>query len=307
MKTDDILLIAYVDGDLPPQDRQEVEKEIGESAEVAERVALLQASRLPYQEAFAHQKLPPVPESLTRKIEEILQAALEAEKAQETQPAVNDAVLQRDSNTPPSAPVRSRMRHAPAWLAVAFVAGAFCYGAVLRFLPGVAPGLDPSHMKMASMPMGASPWVQAAANYQQLYSRETVDQLPPDDAGSAQTVAEIRKQDGLALRVPDLHAAGLTFKRVQRLRFHGKPLVQIVYLPEKGAPISLCVVKDPKPDQEVSQQDVDTMNVVTWRRGELSYALIGAPGNVDLKAMGKQIADSDVNDMFSEDGSPVKG
>ncbi len=56
--------------------------------------------------------------------------------------------------------------------------------------------------------------------------------------------------------------------------------------------------KDPKPDQEVSQQDVNTMNVVTWRRGELSYALIGAPGNVDLKAMGKQIADSGVNDMF---------
>ncbi len=72
MKTDDILLIAYVDGDLPPQDRQEVEKEIGSrrGRRVAERVALLQASRLPYQEAFAHQKLPPVPESLTRKIEE---------------------------------------------------------------------------------------------------------------------------------------------------------------------------------------------------------------------------------------------
>jgi anti-sigma factor RsiW len=307
MKTDDILLIAYVDGDLPSQDRQEVEKEIGESAEVAERVALLQASRLPYREAFAHQKLPPVPESLTKKIQEMTRAALEAENAKESKPAVNDAVLQHDSTTPPSAPVRSRMRHTPAWLAVAFVAGAFCYGVVLRFMPGVVPGLDSSHVKVASRPMGASPWVQAAANYQQLYSRETVDQLPPDDAGSAQTVADIRKQDGLALRVPDLHAEGLTFKRVQRLRFHGKPLVQIVYLPEKGAPISLCVVKDPKPDQALSQQNVDTMDVVTWRQGELSYALIGTPGNVDLQAVGKQIADSGVSDMFGQGELPAKG
>jgi anti-sigma factor RsiW len=307
MKTDDILLIAYVDGDLPPSDREEVEKEIGESAEVAERVALLKASRLPYQEAFAHQKLPPVPESLTKRIEELARTALETENAKGSNPAINDAVLERDSNTPPSAPVRSRMRNTPAWLAVAFVAGASCYGAALRFMPGMPPGLDPSSTKVASMPMGASPWVQAAANYQQLYSRETVDQLPPDDAGSAQTVAAIRKQDGLALRVPDLHAAGLEFKRVQRLRFHGKPLVQIVYLPEKGAPISLCVVKDPKPDQAISQQNVDSMNVVTWRQGELSYALIGAPGNVDLKALGAQIADSGVNDIFSQGESQVKG
>jgi anti-sigma factor RsiW len=307
MKTDDILLIAYVDGDLPPQDRQEVEKEIEESSEIAERVALLQASRLPYREAFAHQKLPPVPESLTKRIEELTRAALAAENAKATQPAVNDAMLKRDSSMPPSAPVRSRMRNAPAWLAVAFVAGAFCCGAVLRFLPEVAPGLDSSATKVASLPMTASPWVQAAANYQQLYSRETVDQLPPDDAGSARTVADIRKQDGLALRVPDLHAAGLTFKRVQRLRFHGKALVQIVYLPEKGAPISLCVVKDPKPDQALSQQNVDAMNVVTWRQGELSYALIGAPGNVDLKAVGKQIADSGVSDMFGQGDPQAKG
>lgn len=307
MKTDDILLIAYVDGDLAPRDREEVEKEIGESAEVAERVALLRASRLPYQEAFAHQKLPPVPESLTKRIEELARAALETETANGSRPAINDAVLERDSTTPPSAPVRSRIRNTPAWLAVAFVAGAFCYGAALKFMPGMPPGPDPSGTKVASMPMSASPWVQAAANYQQLYSRETVDQLPPDDAGSAQTVAAIRKQDGLALRVPDLHAAGLTFKRVQRLRFHGKPLVQIVYLPEKGAPISLCVVKDPKPDQAISQQNVDAMNVVTWRQGELSYALIGAPGNVDLKALGAQIADSGDNDMFSPGESQVKG
>jgi hypothetical protein len=41
---------------------------------------------------------------------------------------------------------------------------------------------------------------------------------------------------------------GLTFKRVQRPRFHDKPLVQIVYLPEKGNPVALCVLKEAKAD-----------------------------------------------------------
>jgi hypothetical protein len=41
---------------------------------------------------------------------------------------------------------------------------------------------------------------------------------------------------------------GLTFKRVQRPRFHDKPLVQIVYLPEKGKPVALCVLKEAKAD-----------------------------------------------------------
>lgn len=52
MKTDDILLIAYVDGDIMPPEREEVEKAIRASAEVAERVALFEALMLPYPRTF---------------------------------------------------------------------------------------------------------------------------------------------------------------------------------------------------------------------------------------------------------------
>jgi anti-sigma factor RsiW len=121
-----------------------------------------------------------------------------------------------------------------------------------------------------------------------------------DTAVSAKTVADIHQIDGLPVRVPDLSAQGLEFKRIQRLRFHDKPLVQIVYLPKTGGPVALCVVKDAKPDQSIAQQKIDDMDVVTWRQSELSYALIGTAGQVDLDKLGKLIAKRDVDAMFSQ-------
>jgi anti-sigma factor RsiW len=308
MKMDDLHLMAYVDGELSPNDRHEVEREMSRSVEVSDRVALLKASQLPYQEAFSHQKLPPVPESLTRKIEEMARAAAAASATVASSKAgANDDVLIHGANNPPSAPVRSRLRNAPAWAAVAFVVGVFCGGAALRLMPEAQPGLNSSSGLLASVTDRASPWVRAAAGYQELYSRDTVAELQPDMASSAQTVNEIRKLDGLALHVPDLSAAGLKFKRVQRLTFNGKPLVQIVYLPNAGAPVALCVMKESKPNQTVSQQRVSKMDVATWRQDELSYALIGEPNNVDLKALGNLISTSRTEQMFSQAAALVLG
>jgi anti-sigma factor RsiW len=304
MKSDDILLMAYVDGELPLHEREEVERELRTSPDVAERVALLQASRLPYRDAFAGQTLPPVPASLTAKIEEMARAAKARSDSQTTHPdvSVNDPVVERAPGSPASSAIRSRLRIAPAWLAVAFLGGAFACGLVLRLGPSAGPASNMG-ASIASVGTGVSPWVTAAASYQQLYSRETVANVTSDTDLSIKTVNEIHQDDGLALRIPDLSAAGLTFKRVQRLRFNNKPLVQIVYLPKEGAPIALCVMKEVKPDAAVADQKVASMTVVTWRQAELGYALIGQPQGVDLTALGKQISSSQVAPLFSRDES----
>jgi anti-sigma factor RsiW len=320
MKIDDILLLAYVDGELTPGERLEVEKAIEASADIAGRVELLEASRLPYQQAYARQKLPPVPDSLTRKIAELTQAYSSPENiAMNAATATGTAGTAAGANDPiaaeagapasRSAPVRSRMRVTAPWLAVAFVAGAFCSGIVLRVAPSAMPGAA-EHAGSQVAASGVSAWVRAAAGYQQLYSRDTVAIGAPDHDVSARIVADIRTQDGLELRVPDLSSAGLMFKRVQRLRFNDKPLVQIVYLPKEGPPVALCVMKDAKPDAALAQQRVERMDVVTWRQAELSYALIAEPGVADLNEIGKQIAGSSVGAMFSQNSvlwQPING
>ncbi|SAL72652.1 transmembrane anti-sigma factor [Caballeronia udeis] len=310
MKSDDILLMAYVDGELPPHERDEVERELRTSRDVAERVALFQASRLPYRDAFAAQTLPPVPPSLSAKIEEMARAA----KAEAAQPgadpnvspdvSANDSAVPRAPGSASSSPIRSRLRVAPTWLGVAFLAGAFACGLVLRLGTGAGPGSN-AGASLGLAGTGVSPWVTAAANYQQLYSRETLANVDASTDSSIETVKEIRQDDGLALRIPDLSAAGLTFKRVQRLRFNNKPLAQIVYLPEKGPPIALCVMKDVKPDAAVADQRVASMTVVTWRRANLGYALIGQPDGVDLTALGKQISSGGAAPLFSQGTSPA--
>jgi anti-sigma factor RsiW len=143
------------------------------------------------------------------------------------------------------------------------------------------------------------PWISVAADYQQLYTRETVANVTPDPAVSADTVDAIRKVDGIRLRVPDLRPAGLLFKSVERLRYNGKPLVQIVYLPDHGTPVALCVMKDARPDQPIAQRQMNGMSVVSWRQNELSYALIGKPDSGDLRTIARQISNGDVGAMFA--------
>lgn len=302
MKMDDILLMAYVDGELTSHQRAEVDRAIGASAEIARRVALFEASVLPYQQAFQRSEWLPVPHSLVRKVADIAHAhaapaALSAAgDGRRTEPPASRPDLRARS----SAPVRSRVRTMVPWLAAAFVAGAFSCGAVLHFAPGAAQrGFAPPGAPVTAQTQ-VSPWIMAAVNYQRLYTRDTVALDGANPAAAAHTVDTIRRDDGLRIRIPDLRALGLTFKRIQRLNFNHKPLVQIVYLPEKGLPVALCVMKDERPDTVLARQQVGNMDVVTWRRARITYALIAAPGDADLGAIGQRIADNGIDELLGQ-------
>jgi anti-sigma factor RsiW len=278
MRPDDSNLLAYVDGELEPAESASIEEELAGSPALRESVALLRASNLPYREAFGTQKLPPVPEDLQRRIEAMADAA---------QPRLL-STHSRGS---------ARRRPAPLWLAAAFVAGAFFTGFLLRFGPAMPPA--PGNAGTMIAQGETAPWIRSAADYQALYSRDTLADVTPDLAGSAKTVDAIQHVDGLALRVPDLHDTGLTFKTIARLRFRNKPLIQILYLPQRGAPVALCVVKDARADQQIDQQQLTGMTVVSWRQNELAYALIGQTDTLDLKAIARQISTRRVDAIFA--------
>ncbi len=253
MKIDDASLLAYVDGELSGPEREQVEKAIRESEDLASRVSMLRASQLPYRHAFEQQALPPMPESLGRSVDALIRQHVERESAERSAGADAAEVAQaaeadnsRGTEEQPGdnvRPLRPRTKSRqwlslpqwPTWpkLAVAFVAGAFCCGLALRLVPQLAGG---GALTTASDDSGMTPWIKAAAGYQKLYTRDTVALLQPDMSTTATTVADIQQVDELPVRIPDLRSQGLTFKRVQRLRFHGKPLVQIVYLPGEGRP-----------------------------------------------------------------------
>ncbi|AXL49326.1 anti-sigma factor [Paraburkholderia caffeinilytica] len=278
MAPDDSQLIAYADGELGAAEAASVERVLVGSPDLRQSVEWLRASRLPYREAFAAQTLPPLPDELRRCIEALASASMQ----------------QQGDQMPAQSAQHSRPR---AWLIAAFVAGAFSAGLV-QWFGGIWPGASGNGAASVSV-TAPRPWVDAALDYQQMYSRETVAYVSPDPAVSADTVAAIRKVDGIPLRMPDLQRVGLSFKSVERLRYNGKPLVQIVYLPGHGTPVALCVMKDSRPDQPIAQRQSHGMTVVSWRRNELSYALIGQPDSGDLPAIARQIAEGEVDALFA--------
>jgi anti-sigma factor RsiW len=301
MTIDDTMLMAYVDGELAPGECCEIEEEIKRSPDVAERVALLNVTRVWGKDAYAHQKLPPVPDTLKVKIDEMVRAAASGAMPLDDGAVGHDARTQAGA---PPVPIRSAWRIAPVWLPVAFAAGIFSCVVALRVASQV--GLFNAVAPVATA-SGASPWVMAAAGYQQLYSRATLAHVQASNESSAQTVDEIRREDGLAISIPDLSAAGLTFKRVQRLRFHDKPLIQISYLPEHGEPVALCVVADDKPNQAASEQKVSGMKVVSWRQANLAYALIGDAAGLDLGALAERIRSQGGQALSGVAPSSVRG
>jgi anti-sigma factor RsiW len=269
MGIDDTDLLAYADGRLPQARRGEVERAVATLPHLAARLSAMRASALPYALAFEAQVLPPVPPELSQRIGDLL-----------------------------GADAQRRQRRASSWLrmAAAFAAGALCCAIALQLLSAAATPQAASAQ--------VSPWIKAVADYQQLYSRATLANVTEDPAVSARVINDLRVQDGIAVVVPDLRSLALTFKRVQRLSFHDRPVVQMVYLPEHGEPIALCVTPDARPDEIPHASQAGELNSVAWRRDKLGYVVLGKGPARALLDLGRRIASGDTTRLYGPSDTP---
>jgi anti-sigma factor RsiW len=221
------------------------------------------ASNLPYAAAFEAQSLPPVPEALSHRITTLVNA---------------DA--------------RRRQWAPSAWpkLAAAFAAGVLCCTLALKLLSTGVATLSPAPQ--------VEPWIRAVAEYQQLYSRATVAHVSEDPQLTERVISDLWMTDGMRVVVPDLRAAGLSFRRVQRLSFHEQPVVQMVYLPEQGEPVALCVTRSALPNGEPHAQQIGELSTVSWRDANLSYVLLGRGSVQALMDLGRHIASGQTNNLY---------
>lgn len=265
MNVDDTLLLAYVDGELSQELKTEVELSVAQSPELADRLAAMRASVLPYAAAYERQPLPPVPEVLSQRVAELASVS---------------------ANSWSRLPSRSLWP----WVTGAFVAGVVCCAVLLRF--SMVP-------LVAGVPSSVTPWIKAVAEYQELYSRETLADVVEDHALTQRILGELHRTGGISVRVPDLRESGLMFKRVQRLTYHERAVAQIVYLPERGTPVALCVTQEAGADQPPHAEQIGDMKAVTWRHDGQGYVLLGKDPHLDLTALARHIADGDVAALYS--------
>ena len=180
----------------------------------------------------------------------------------------------------------------------AFAAGVVCCALSWTLLSTWQP--------LALTARGVAPWIQAVADYQQLYSRETLADVTEDPQLSERIIGELRVVDGMTVRVPDLRSAGLTFKRVQRLSFHRQPVVQMVYLPEHGDPIAVCITRDVRADEDPHVQQIDELSTVSWRRGNLGYVLLGKAPAQSMLELARRLANGDTGSLYGRDRGAVE-
>jgi anti-sigma factor RsiW len=286
MKIDETTLLAYVEQELDAARRAQVDAACAASPELQAQLAALQASRLPYAAAFANQALPEMPAALAQQLATMHSAAASA-IADRADRAERPAL-------PPinATPSRRSWLVAGGAVAASFVAG-FGLRAAMQGL-----GKQPSQTAQA-----ASPWVDAVANYQAMYTRATVEgaaQAPAQATAVLQQFAIDAAAPGGKPRVaiPDLSADGLVFKRAQRLAFGQRALLQIAYLPSTGMPAALCVLaSDSSANTPPKVMRLHGLAMVTWDQAGLAYALASDWGDAQALTLGQKIAAGQNTDL----------
>jgi anti-sigma factor RsiW len=265
MTIDEVTLRAYVDAELSTGERQSVEVALAHSSELRLQLEAMKASCLPYQAAFDAQAMPAMPEALQKQL-----MAMSAIASVPSQPVQKLPQLPRRS-----------------WLT--FAGGGFALAA--SFAAGLA--VKPSWF--TSKPVDdVAQWAKAVASYQAMYVRDTVERVSDTEANAKRVVTDFQSQSQAVLQIPDLSKVGFEFKRIQRLAFEDKPLIQMAYLPKQGKPAALCVMKSSRPqDVDATVRQLENLSIVTWARGELSYVFATDVAMAQALKIGQRLASGD--------------
>lgn len=139
------------------------------------------------------------------------------------------------------------------------------------------PAADP--LTTAALPKGD--WREEAARAQSLLSRETFE-IGLDSQGNLDLVAfQLSKTFGTDLAIPDLTSQGLAFKRAQLLRHQGRPVAQIAYLGDEGAPLILYITAENGETMPDFRQ-VGALGSATWTEDGFSYLIVGPGGRMQM-------------------------
>ncbi len=267
----DSLLLAYADGQLPPEQADAIARLLANDPETARRVAALQATHERLSAAF--QAMLATQE--TWDLEDICPSPLQWKRASPAAEAENPA----ETASPDGA--KGRRRSAPLWKKHALAAGLLCLGSVLgaagAYWWGISqlkPVTPQQPETTASLPAKGSGEIRVLADYQSLLGREFLETSLESLGNLDLAQFLVTSALGRPVVIPDFSQNNLEFRRLQLLSQDGAPLVQILYLPEDGPPVSLFLKKDrnPRPMEEMSRGGV---NLMQWGDGKLRYILAG--------------------------------
>lgn len=262
-RIDDMMLMAYVDGEIDAETAREIETAIAADPALGRRVAAFRQTSAATRSAFGDVLHEPVPERLTR----IFTAAT-------TQPAATVLPL-RPAAAQAAAAGGSRWRNA-GWAAAAAIAAIALLTEGDRV--GLVPFIDHAVHEVAS-PVDTERWIDNLAAWYRVHSASfEKDQRLLVDVG-AENLEELEKWVGTKLQrditVPDLSAFGYRSQGGRLLLIGRRPAAQFFYAGDNQELVQLVIGFTDQPDRGGRLDHREDVNVVSWREKGYAYAFIG--------------------------------
>ncbi|WP_108883532.1 hypothetical protein [Anderseniella sp. Alg231-50] len=132
-------------------------------------------------------------------------------------------------------------------------------------------------------------WREAVAEYQVLYSAETLKWNAIAPAEVDKTLEHLSGRIGVTLTRQALKVPIADFRRGQMLRFGSRPLVQLAYLHDGVTPVAFCITQDGAPDADLATEVREGLPIVHWARNGTSYMVIGDVPNEQLVGMAQAL------------------
>lgn len=241
-------LVAFLDGELPLENRRRVNGVLASSAEARRRLESLRNGDRPFREAFdllAH-------EAPMDRLSAMLRRA--------------DSDVRPDSKAAAPAPATdNRAGMAAAAAILLALAGGFAGGMLFRPTDASVPA------PQAAAEPAPRGWRQAVADYQSLFTTDSLTPYQGGDSGLELASAKV----GLPLEKLAGDTGDLNFRRVQVLNFNGKPLAQFAYLSADGTPVSLCIIRSGNKSAPADFETRNQLGIVHWIANGFGYMVIG--------------------------------
>lgn len=267
-RVDDVMLMAYVDGEVDAATARQIERAVGADPALAERVRMFRESAAMLRGAFA--------ESLHEKVPDRLVAAL-------SPLGKPDNVVKLGARRP----ARQIVGWAMAASLAALVVGA---GSTYWYVTGEPPA---GNVQLAS----SERWLDHVSGFYDVYNSEMKkdDRLLVDF--KADDIPELSNWFSARLNrplsVPDLSAQGFKPQGGRLLIINGKPAAQFLYRSDDGEVVGLAIASSSGDYQSARTARRHNVNIVHWRNAGYAYAFMGA---IDLPRLEK-LADKAWRDL----------
>ena len=249
-------LVAYLDGELAPADRAQIEQVAATDENVAARLAALQGQPADLRQAFA----PLLQEAPTLRLRGKLDAL---DVAGPRQRAAGGTTY---------------------WTRRKLLAASVA----LLIAGGVADhALGP--MSRALLPQDPGHWRDIVANYVRLYTAETLSDISSDPSRRAHELAEVGSMIGLRLDPAAVGLPGSVLKSAQILQYDATPLAEINYLDGNGAPLVLCIIPSSQPARGPRLETRMGLNAAFWNDGHHGFMLVGRQPPADLAKLAQSL------------------